>query len=55
MEELMKMIADYGYGVLFTAYFIIKDWKQSSKMLDLMTQFNTTLTLIKDKLVIDKE
>ena len=53
MGELVDMISNFGYGVIFVAYFLVKDWKQNSKMLELMTQFNTTLALINDKLGIE--
>lgn len=58
MEELVKLIADYGVMVVMCGaflYYIFKQQQQNEKFVDAMTEVYKNLALINEKLGIKIE
>lgn len=56
MEELVKLIADYGVMMVMCAaflYYIFKQQKQNDKFVDAMQEVYKNLALINEKLGIE--
>ena len=47
MEEFVSLIVSNGMSVVIIAYFLFKDYKQTSKIIDVLGEIREVLSVVK--------
>lgn len=50
MNEIMQMIESYGMSIVLMAYFLLKDWKWSANITNVLGEMKEVLIVMRDRL-----